>query len=359
MLLPNKWRYFKVLSKEELRELTIENLDEIMKRLNEGLSGVGLDVLETTITRLGRGGKLPHWYAGLKEDGRLPNFDGKTVGSILEMVFVAVLEQKIKVDLGHDIPPLKINPARGVDLPDLDLGIKSPSKNYYTSEPFFTAYERLYGSDFDALVFLTDYQDAKKKSRLTLQITDWKYLKKTEIADAKLCRLALKNRDWLLKDSDARVKRLFRFLAYVNQSDWRGKQILKLIDNLDNDKKIASLIAGAVTDFERQNKKLEKTGMIPLQDIERDAITQILNVQPHWMGVLDAADNWVMDNLKDAARSVSDSEWARLRDSPLDGKIGMSFALQWRYNFTSVFKSGADAEVELEIPAQLDLDEPC
>lgn len=348
-----------MLSKEELRALTIEHLDEIMERLNDGLSGVGLEELEPTITRLGRGGKLPHWFAGLKEDGRLPNFDGKTVGSILEMVFVAVLEQKIKVDLGKIIPPLKINPARGVDLPDLELGIKSPSKNFCTSEPFFGAYERLYGSDFDALVFLTDYQDAKKKSRLTLQITDWKYLKKSEIADAKLCRLALKHREWLLRDGDARVKRLFKFLAYVNQSDWRAKQILKLIENMDDDQKVDALVSASLTDFERQNKRLDKTGMVLLEDVERNAIAQVLRVSPRFAGVLDAADNWLTDNLKEAARSVSDAEWSRLRDSPLDGKIGLSFALQWRYNFSNVFKDGVSDDSEIEVPAQLDLDQDC
>jgi len=348
-----------MLSKEELRALTVEHLDEIMERLNDGLSGVGLGELEKTITRLGRGGKLPHWFAGLKNDGRLPNFDGKTVGSILEMVFVAVLEQKIIGDLGKDIPPLKINPARGVDLPDLDLGIKSPSKNFYTSEPFFGAYERLYGSDFDALVLLTDYQDAKKKSRLTLQITDWKYLKKSEIADTKLCRLALKHRDWLLKDGDARVKRLFRFLAYVNQSDWRAKQILKFIEVMEDDSKVDSAVAASLKDFDRQNKRLEKTGMVLLEESERDAIAQVLLISPRSASVLDAADNWLADNLKDAARSASDFEWSRLRNSPLDGKIGMSFALQWRYNFSNIFKDEIDSDIEIEVPTHLDLDQDC
>ncbi|MDM5179266.1 hypothetical protein PO883_18910 [Massilia sp. DJPM01] len=346
-----------MLSKDQLKALTIEHLDEIMGSLNDGLSGIGLDELEPTITRLGRGGKLPHWFAGLKNDGRLPNFDGKTVGSILEMVFVAVLEQKIKVDLGHDIAPLKINPARGVDLPDLDLGIKSPSKNFCTSEPFFTAYERLHGSEFDALVLLTDYQEAKKKSRLTLQITDWKYLKKTEIADFKLCRLAFKHREWLLADDEQRLQRLFRFLAYVNQSDWRATQLLKLVEDLDNEEQLKDLISSGIKEFERQNKKREKTGVLLLPDTDRQALEKIQQVQPLYVGVLEAAENWVLEVLKDAARAPSGAEWHRLKTGALDGKIGMSFALQWRYNFANIFRAVGDLETEIEIPGQLDLDQ--
>ena len=35
----------------------------------------------------------------------------------------------------------------------------------------------------------------------------------------------------------------------------------------------------------------------------------------------------------------NDNEWVRFLKSPLDGKIGMSFALQWRYSFGSFFRS--------------------
>jgi len=88
------------------------------------------------------------------------------------MLLIAVLETKTFRSVA--IPPLRVNPARGVDLPDLDLGIKSPSENYCTSEPLFSAYERLNGSEYDALVLLTDYQDAKSKPPLKLQIIQWR-----------------------------------------------------------------------------------------------------------------------------------------------------------------------------------------
>lgn len=43
---------------------------------------------------------------------------------------------------------------------------------------------------------------------------------------------------------------------------------------------------------------------------------------------------------------ANDDEWNRFLASPLDGKIGMSLALQWRYNFGSLF--GIEVEVERE-----------
>lgn len=345
-------------TKEELRGIVRDHLDDLMSSLNDGLSGIGLEELESALTRLGRGGKLPHWYPGLKNDGRLPNFDGKTVGSILEMVFVAVLEKKVKQILGQEVT-FKVNPARGVDLPDLDLGIKSPSKNFCTSEPYFTAYERLYGNQHDALILLTDYQEAKKKSLLTLQVSEWRYLRGTEIADAKLCRLARESREFLLAKSDeGRAKRLFGFLAYVNQSDWRAVQLLKAINVIQDENKIKSVIEGSLLDFDKQNKKREKTGLVPLPDSEKDALAKIMEGTPLWHGVVSAADAWVTDVLQDAGRAPNAREWELLKSGPLDGKIGMSFALQWRYNFAQIFRVGdASVEHELEVSGQLDLDQ--
>lgn len=344
-------------TKQELRGIVRTHLDDLMSSLNEGLLGVGLDKLEKTLTRLGRGGRLPHWYADLKNDGHLPNFDGKTVGSILEMMFVAVLERKVQDITGSEVI-FKVNPARGVDLPDLDLGIKSPSKNFCTSEPYFTAYERLYGNQYDALILLTDYQEAKKKNRLKLQVDEWKYLRGSEIADAKLCRLARKNRDFLLADGDeGKAKRLFGFLAYVNQSDWRAVQLLKAIDVLQDEGKIRSVLEKSLNDFEKKNKKKERAGLGSLPESERDAIARILEGSSLWREVVFAADAWVTDVLQDTGRAPSQPEWHLLKTGPLDGKIGMSFALQWRYNFGQVFRGGGlSGDYDLEISGSLDLD---
>ena len=137
-------------TKAELRRILQDKLSETMARVNSALSGRDVEKLETVFKRIGRGQQLPHWYEGLKTNHTLPNLDGKTIGSVVEMLLVAVLETYTFA--GLSAPPLRINPARGVDLPDLDLGVKSPSENYCTSEPFFSAYERLIGGEDDMLV---------------------------------------------------------------------------------------------------------------------------------------------------------------------------------------------------------------
>ncbi len=323
-------------TKAELRSILQLKLADTITRVNAVLSGVNVGALEVVLARLGRGQQLPHWYEGLKSNHSLPNLDGKTIGSVIEMVLVAVLETH--TFLGQSIPPFRISPARGVDLPDLDLGIKSPSENYCTSEPFFSAYERLIGSEHDILVLLTDYQDAKKKTPFRLQIINSRYLRGSQVADQNLCRIALKHRDWLVETDASRAMRVFRFLTYINQSDWRAKRLLDLIDNLREDDKIRSIIAKSEKDFLKTNKDRLKKDNLPVPESDLEALKNIINVSPLHLGIVDAADNWLDQVLKDAARPANDHERGRLLSGPLDGMIGMSLALQWRYNFKHLFK---------------------
>lgn len=325
-----------IKNKSELRKVVQKNLDDIMATLNGALRGEGLNNLEPVVKRIGRGGALPHWYAELKDANTIVNLDGKTIGSICEMLLVAVLETGV---FKKDSIQLRINPARGVDLPDLNLSIKSPSKNYCTSEPFFSAYERLYGNEHDCLIILTDYQQAKKtKNAFKLQAESWKYLRGSEIADMELCRIAKKHREWLLADDESAAKRVFRFLAYVNQSDWRGRRLLELVDHINESTEIFDArLAIIEKDFNKQNKmRLKKDNeLIPEADLI--ALQKIFSATPRSLGVTNQLDNWVTEFLKDASRAPNDNEWQRLLESPLEGKIGMSFALQWRYNFGKLF----------------------
>lgn len=325
----------KMPTKEQLRAHLREHLDETIGRLNDALRARNLKPLKSVLGRIGRGQQLPHWYEQLRAKATLPNLDGKTVGSVIEMLLVAVLETKTFFGLGA--PALRINPARGIDLPDLDLGVKSPSENFCTSEPFFSAYERILGTHHDVLVLLTDYQSAKKKTPLRLQIIKWKYLTKTEIADENLCAIAKRHRAWLLVENESWLKKLIRFLAFVNQSDWRAKQLLRFVAALKTDASTSDLITAARVDFDKQNKRRLKTDRTPIPDTELTAIEAIRDVRPAELGVIDAADNWVVEVHRDLGRFPNDNEWQRFLTSPLDGKIGMSHALQWRYNFGRLF----------------------
>lgn len=330
-------------SKDELRAKLQEHLAETVEQINDALQGEGLAALEPSLARLGRGGRLPHWFANLKNDGTLANSGGKSIGSIVEMLLVAVVETSIFKDL--KLPPFRVNPARGIDLPDLDLGVKSPSENYCTSEPFFSAYERLYGSEYDALVLLTDYQTRKKSPPLRLQVTAARYLTKTQIADESLCTIARTHRAWLLGESEGWAKKVFRFLAYVNQSDWRARWLVKLLVSLRDDEEIKTLVIKAEADFKKQNRVRERREQEGIPDSDLEALKRILKSSPLALGVVDAADNWVVEILREVARTPSENEWNRLLASPLDGKIGMSFALQWRYNFGRLF---GEKEPEIE-----------
>ena len=325
-----------MLTKAELRDLLRKRLEETMTELNHALQGLNLERLEPVLLRVGGGQTLPHWYQQLYDEQTLPNLDGKTVGSIIEMLFVAVLEAVTFQDI--EIPQLHLNPARGVDLPDLDLGIKAPSRNYNTSEPFFSAYERLLGSEYDALIMLTDYQERKSHPPLRIQVIQWHYLFNTELADFTLTSIARKHREWLLSQSEAWAQKIFRFLAYINQSDWRAKHLLRIIGVMQEEDRIQRLVLEAEKDFRKKNIQRAHTDKEAIPDHEIEGLLSIDKAQPVILGIIDAADNWVVENYKDFARLPNENEWGRLLASPLNGQIGMSFALQWRYNFSRIFR---------------------
>jgi hypothetical protein len=325
-----------MLTKAELRDLLQKRLEETMTELNHALQGLNLERLEPVLLHVGRDQTLPHWYQQLYDEQTLPNLDGKTVGSIIEMLFVAVLETVTFRDV--EIPQLRLNPARGVDLPDLDLGIKAPSQNYDTSEPFLSAYERLLGSEYDALIMITDYQKRKLHPPLRLQVIQWHYFLNTELADFALTAIARKQRDWLLTQSEAWTQKIFRFLAYINQSDWRAKHLLRIIDAMQEENRIQRLVLEAEKDFKKKNAERSRKGGDTIPDHEMESLLSITKTQPVTLGIVDTADNWVVENYKDFARLPNENEWRRLLTSPLNGQIGMSFALQWRYNFGRVFR---------------------
>jgi len=336
-------------SKQRLRAIVRSNLDEVAERINAVLRGHDVQLLEPVLARVGRGGVLPHWYEKLKSDGVLPNLDGKTIGSVVEMLLVGVLETAIFRDIG--IKPLRVNPARGIDLPDLDLGIKSPSENFCTSEPFVSAYERLLGSEHDILVLLTDYQTKKRNPPLRLQIIGWRYLTRTQVADRNLCSIAKQHRRWLIKENEATAQKLFRFLAYVNQSDWRARWLMRFIDVMRDGDTLSAQLQKCELDFARRNLAALKNDKPVISDTDLNAIRRIRMVSPTHVSVIEAADNWVLETLKEAARPPSENEWQRFRKGPLDGQIGMSFALQWRYNFGMLF--GADGRQDEPVEIKL------
>lgn len=324
------------------REIISSNLQEIKSRINDALAGCDLHAISPVLKRIDSTGNLPSWFAQLSKSQTLPNLDGKTIGSVIEKILVCVLEKYIF----KSSVQLSINPAKGVDIPELELGVKSPSENFCTSEPYFSAYERLIGNENDAIVLLTDYQSSKKGTRqndgLKLQIKDLKYLKGSEIADCHLCALAESLKKILLKENEneCMLKRAIHFLAYVNQSDWEASCIIDMLhDVVVNGMDRNAFIRELRSDFVRLNKKYEKDGKPLLPSLALSRLEKAVQTAD---GIVLEAENWVTRNLNENWHSPSATVWNRIVNKPLEGKIGMSFALQWRYNFGPIFKHTRD-----------------
>lgn len=315
------------------RTIVANSLDIIKAKLNDILDGKELSAIEPILSRIDVTHSVPEWFLMLKNKKGIATKDGKTIGSILEKLLVCVLEKYI---FGGSIK-LSVNPARGVDIPELELGVKSPSTNFCTSEPYFSAYERLLGNEYDAIILLTDFQNTKGRNVLDLHILDIKYLRGSEIADKKLCSYARAIRD-SANLSDNSVKKLIRFFAYVNQSDWEASRLLDIIEEFFiKHEPIERCIGTIESKFITYNKQRIKCNKIPLNDDILVHFKKINLISPIEQGIINAIDDWVIENQSDNGRYPNANEWKRFCDSPLDGKITMSFALQWRYNFGSIF----------------------
>ena len=321
------------MSTENYRMKVANNLSEVKNRMNEILHGQRLDEIEPILARIDVSHSVPDWFKLLRSGKGIVTKDGKTIGSILEKLLVCVLEKYI---FDSSIT-LSVNPAKGVDIPELELGLKSPSTNFCTSEPYFSAYERLLGNEYDAIVPLTDFQNTKGKSKLDLQIMDISYLRGSEIADKGLCHIAKSIRNNHNLDEYS-IKKLIRFLAYINQSDWEGSRILDIIEDvLINNNPVDSCLKNINKKFIAYNKKKTKENKLPLDSEILNRLNNITKITPIEQGIIKIAEDWVIENQSDNGRFPNDNEWRRFCCSPLDGKITMSFALQWRYNFSGIF----------------------
>ena len=110
-----------------------------------------------------------------------------------------------------------------------------------------------------------------------------------------------------------------------------------MLEHLEDEAEMRAIALAAKHDFERINEGRLRKDRIPLPDDELKAISDTLKLNIISIGLIDAIDNWVMETCKDSARAPNDDEWRRIKEGPLDGKIGMSLALQWRYNFGPLF----------------------
>lgn len=332
------------MASKEYRDLIANHVETVKDRINMLLNGNGLNDIRNIMSRIDSTGNVPDWFTLLETEHRIPNLDGKTVGSVLEKLFVCVAEKYILNDrtINTELEPieLNINPARGVDVPELELGIKSPSRNYCTSEPYFSAYDRLLGNEYDTIVLLTNYQDAKRVNPFILQIEKIKYLRGSEVADKHSCECAKLWRDKFNSDDDfAMNQKYFRFLAYINHMDWEAERLLEIVEhvvlgNVTLEREISRIDRA----FQTKNRANLRDGKDLLDTGILDRIHSLRGTNNIERSVIGLADDWVVTTQRNNARFPDENEYRRIMSGPLDGKITMSFALQWRYNFKFLFE---------------------
>ena len=69
-------------------------------------------------------------------------------------------------------------------------------------------------------------------------------------------------------------------------------------------------------------------------------LNDLVEKKPIKEALINLSDTWVNENSPELAVIPNSYYWNKFLNSPLDGKLGVSFALQWRYNFGVSFREG-------------------
>ena len=105
--------------------------------------------------------------------------DGKAVGTYLEHKFKNFLSQKYDFDSG--------NSASGIDLPELEVDIKTTSIiQPQSSCPFKSARQKIFGLGYNLLVFVYKKQDNQQTKTSRLNILPTIFVSKSRTADYQL-----------------------------------------------------------------------------------------------------------------------------------------------------------------------------
>ena len=158
-----------------------------------------------------------------------------------------------------------------------------------SSEPFDSPYERVLGAKFDILACIyngTEFLKSQKSA--PLQITAAMYYAQTEVADQQLCASARLLRERLNSNAvdEDMAKRALRAIVFARKSSAGYKALHK--------------------------------------GLQRNEIAVIRATVEAYEEVMAA---------KGKIELPKDAEWTAFKNSPLNGKISISFALQWRYQY--------------------------
>jgi hypothetical protein len=109
--------------------------------------------------------------------------DGKAVGTYVEHLFQALILEQFDIAGGSS--------AKGIDLPAINTDIKVTSvKQPQSSCPFKSAREKIYGLDYNLLLFVYDKKDDEKKRVAMLNFVCCAFIEQSRTADYQTtCRL--------------------------------------------------------------------------------------------------------------------------------------------------------------------------
>ena len=259
--------------------------------MNEYLQGDMLDEISKQIIHLEPSGSLPEWWKELQSDGRPSKSDPKTLGTIIEKLLKSEIARRYNISITG-------SSAAGVDIPELQINTKATSdRQPQSSEPFRSAYDRVLGSEFDTIVMIYNGAEfVKPRSQVPLRIITSSFLDKTQVADEELCQVArdlqqLYRKGRIKKDVAERCVRAIVFSVKTSRLFKQFREILRIgdVDNLPT----------VLNALDQEN-------------VERGSYS----------------------DQNDAL--CTPEEWKKFLTAPLDGKVSVSFALQWRFQFRSL-----------------------
>jgi hypothetical protein len=148
--------------------------------------------------------------------------DGKAVGTYVEHLFQALILEQFDIAGG--------NSAKGIDLPAVNTDIKVTSiKQPQSSCPFKSAREKIYGLDYDLLLFVYDKKDDPKKKAAILDFVCCAFIEQSRTADYQTTRLL---RDIIRRNGNR--DDVFGFLTerdFPGREDWLLELAGEIVEN--------------------------------------------------------------------------------------------------------------------------------
>lgn len=262
------------------------------------------------------------------EANELEVSDGKSIGTFIEKLLTVLLS----IEQGCVFTGCA---ARGVDLPELNLGIKATSNRQpQSSEAFKNAYERILGIDNALLVFIYNGIEFASGAEENLRCIQYYLLSETNVADKGLCAFARDARDLYLGKmiDEPKLKSVLRLLVVSDKSKKEFLDMSRIVHEM------AAIFTGKTNGvkFRHLDAKTDDVkGYLANPEIQAKLATAVKAYQAQFLSFPFANDG-----------IITDGQLKAFLAHPLDGKISVSFALQWRFQFPLLNPTGAEESNE-------------